>query len=251
MLTKWLALFESLGFSKTETKIYLACLEIGPSSVVEISQKAHVSRLTTYKAIKILTIHGLMSSHKKEKRIQFMVETPEHLISLAETKIKSAETAIQHAKSNMQDLVIMQKSDGPAIQIFEGVEALHAIQNDILKSQPACIDEIGNLDEIDKVYNRAQHIRPALKKFDEKQIPVRSLVIRKKKTEFPLRTQTYKRIVLDPDIFNFKGDIMLYGNKIAMSVFKGKQYAVILESVEIADTLRALFNIGFNSDQKK
>ena len=44
---------------------------------------------------------------------------------------------------------------------------------------------------------------------------------------------------------------MLYGNKIAMSVFKGKQYAVILESVEIADTLRALFNIGFNSDQKK
>lgn len=244
MLAEWHTLFRSIGFLDTEAKVYLACLELGPATAQEISRKAKVSRVTTYAAIENLTDRGLMSSLMREKRKRFMVEPPERLISYAEGRIKHAEDSVKQARDAMEDLKAIKKGEGPVVRIFEGQDALSAIQADVLQTKPTVIDEIGNFDEIDKVYNRGSQLRPFIEKLDELNIKSRAIILKKKRVEFPLRKQNLKRLALDPDNFNFKGDIMLYGNKIALSVFSGKQYSILLDSKHLADTLRALFDLS-------
>lgn len=245
MQNDWQSLFRSIGFLDTEAKVYLACLELGPATAQEISRKAKVSRVTTYSAIETLTERGLMSSIMKEKRKRFMVEAPEKLISYAEGRIKYAEDAVQLAKSSMDDLKFLQKGDGPIVRIFEGHDALKAIQEDVIQTNPTTIDEIGNFDEIDKVYDRGNQIRPFIEKIDEAKINTRAIILKKKRIEFPLRKNNIRRMALDPDLFNFKGDIFLYENKIALSVFSGKQYSILINSKQLAETLRALFELSF------
>jgi sugar-specific transcriptional regulator TrmB len=245
MLTEWHTLFRSLGFSDTETKVYLACLELGPAAAQEIAKAAKVSRVTTYGAIESLTERGLMSSFMKDKRKRFMVEPPERLISYAEGRIKHAEDAVKHAREAMDDLKLVQKGERPIVKIFEGKEALKTIQEDILATKPEMIDEIANLDEIEKIYDRGKDLRPYFDLFDKANIPCRGIALKKKKVEFPQRKLTLKRISLNPDEFNFKGDILLYGNKVAISAFRGKQFSLLIENKDISETFRALFNLIF------
>ena len=40
-------------------------------------------------------------------------------------------------------------------------------------------------------------------------------------------------------------DLIIYGNKVAMAVFRGKPMGIIIESKEIAETLRALFSLAW------
>jgi len=41
---------------------------------------------------------------------------------------------------------------------------------------------------------------------------------------------------------DFFGDVFIYGNKLALSTLRGKQIAVLIESEEIAKTLRHFFD---------
>lgn len=190
-----------------------------------------------------------MSAFLNEKRKRFMVEPPDRLISYAESRIKHAEDAVAHAKESIEDLKVIQKGEGPTVKIFEGPDALTAIQNDVLQSKPSHIDEIVNFDELDKIYDRKKEIKPFVDTLDAEHTKARLFVLRRKKASYEMHPFIEKRINLDPDQFNFKGDIMLYGNKIALSVFRGKQFSVILESKDLAETLKALFDIGFNKNR--
>ncbi|HEX9113717.1 MAG TPA: helix-turn-helix domain-containing protein, partial [Nitrospirota bacterium] len=64
-MLQWNTLLRSLGFTDSESKIYLISLEMGPSSVQDIAKKADVSRVTTYAVIESLAKHGLMSTLEK------------------------------------------------------------------------------------------------------------------------------------------------------------------------------------------
>ena len=245
MLAEWLTLFKSLGFSETETKVYLACLELGPAAAQDIAKKAKVSRVTTYIAIETLTDRGLMSSFMKEKRKRFVVESPERLISYAEGRIKYAEDAVVQAKEVMEDLKAIQKGERPVVKIFEGPDALKAVQQDMLDSKPETIDEFGNIDSIVKVYSTAKDLDPFLKKLSQLEgVKERRSILLKRTNLKDYPEPQLKRVNLSPEDYNFTGDILVYANKIAISTFKGKQISVVIESNELAKTFKSFFDFA-------
>ena len=56
---------KNLGLSEKEAIIYLASLELGPSTIQEISKKAQIKRSSTYDMIRFLMERGLMSEFTK------------------------------------------------------------------------------------------------------------------------------------------------------------------------------------------
>ena len=76
MITNQLA---NLGLSENGAKVYMAMLELGPATVLEISAKAGVNRPTTYFQIEALKKLGLVSSQTKGKKQLFIAEAPEQL----------------------------------------------------------------------------------------------------------------------------------------------------------------------------
>ena len=71
-------ILKSYGLSKKETEVLLSLIELGPSSVRLVSDRAGVNRGTTYDILKSLIGQGLVSYHKnKSRRPDFMGPEPD------------------------------------------------------------------------------------------------------------------------------------------------------------------------------
>ncbi len=238
-MTQWPQLLKSLGFSESETTIYLTSLEIGPASIQDLARRAKVSRVTAYAVMESLMKQGLMSRIEKGKKSLYTVESPERLVSFVQSRVKNLEATLREIQSSLDDLKLLQRGEKPSVKLFEGLEALKAIEDDVINSRPKEMDEFGNLDEIRRLYPPEQRLAffEALAKIDPKS---RAIFLVTGKPPFS-RLARSETVVLAPDQFNFFGDVLVYSNKIAFSTFRGKQISVLIESEELARTMRAMF----------
>ncbi len=239
-MTQWHKLLKSLGFSESEATIYLTSLEMGAASVQDLAKKAKVSRVTTYAVIETMMKSGLMSTVQKGKKTMYVAESPDRLTSFVHMKMRQMETTLKEVETAIQDLKLLQRGEKPVVKMFEGREALKAIQDDILRTQPKELDEFGNIDEILAIYP-SEEMRPFYDQVSKFTPKIRSLLLGKKNT--PRKAGSHvDMITLPHEDFSFTGDILIYGKKIAFSTFKDKQISVLVESDELAKTMRSLFD---------
>lgn len=250
-MAHWQKLLRSLGFTESEANIYLVSLEMGPSPVQDIAKKAKVSRVTTYAAVESLIKSGLMSSIQKGKKNLYAAESPDRLLSFVSGRIKNMEATLKEVESSVQDLKLLQRGDKPVVRLFEGEGAMAALQADMLKTPPAeTFDEFGNDDEIYATHS-VEELDPFHKEFAKIKQRLRLVYLSRGKTpgiaqgESPNSTILY----LPQDKYDFGGDVLVYGDKIGLSTWRGKQISVIIESAELARTMRAMFQLMW--DDKK
>ena len=70
---------QNLGLTEKEARIYLAALELGPSTVQEIAKKTGLIRTTVYNQIKILSEKGLLSELQEGKKRLIISQDPDRL----------------------------------------------------------------------------------------------------------------------------------------------------------------------------
>ncbi|OGH87984.1 MAG: hypothetical protein A3J93_02300 [Candidatus Magasanikbacteria bacterium RIFOXYC2_FULL_42_28] len=76
-------IFKKLGFSDKFSKVYLALLSLGPSSVRDLADSCGLNRGTVYEALNWLEQKGLVEFYKKDTRQSFVATPPERLVRLA------------------------------------------------------------------------------------------------------------------------------------------------------------------------
>lgn len=242
-MSNWSKLLKTLGFTESESKVYLTSLELGGAPVQEIAKRANVSRVTTYAAIDALAKYGLMSTVQKGKRKLYIAEAPERLTSYVGTRIKEMEATLREVEDTLGELKLLQRGEKPVVKLFEGKEALKAIQDDVLSSKPDEIDEFGNFDEIARVYAAAD-MAPFYRELARHKTKRRLIFLAKERT--PKSDSPEVQIeTLPAQQFDFKGDLFVYGNKVALSTFRGRQISVLVESADLADTVRAFFEFAW------
>lgn len=67
---------EELGIDRKTAKVYLACLEIGSGTALEISKKVGLPKSTTFDLLKSLVSKGLASTYLKKNRKYFSASDP-------------------------------------------------------------------------------------------------------------------------------------------------------------------------------
>ena len=120
-----------LGLSDKEAKVYLALLELGATTVIQIAQKAGVNRPTAYVQIETLTGLGLVSSYMKGKKRFFAAEPPERLgelIELKKSEIKDQQDRLQEILPELE-MLFTTSGERPIVRFFEGREGIKAILN--------------------------------------------------------------------------------------------------------------------------
>ena len=75
-----------LGFGDKEASVYLALLELGPSTTTEISRRAGINRTTGYDILESLAGDGLINPIGDTKIQKFSAESPEKVISFWKIK---------------------------------------------------------------------------------------------------------------------------------------------------------------------
>lgn len=226
-----------LGLTDKESKVYLACIQLGTAVVSSIAQAAGINRVTTYDILEKLKQKGLVSYFTKKKIRYFSSTNPETVLEEFEKRTNDLRQSLPKFKR------LTGETSHPRIRYFEGLEGIKAIYADTLSSKSEILNfsnsheirkEWPNYDQ-DYVEKRAKkkiHLR-GISPQDEEGILVQS---QDKKYHREMR-------LLPNDLFPFTNEINIYDDKVAIISFKDELIGMIIESHEIANSQRAIFNM--------
>ena len=235
-----------LGFSEKEASVYLALLELGPSTTSEISRMAKINRTTGYDILESLVSDGLVNSIGKTKIQKFVAENPDKVIVFLENKIKQSEEKLKQAYNLLPELFsIYNEKEKPKVKYYEGVEAVKEVFEDTLTAEKEIIGYAVGTDAFESVGEK--YLRDYFRRRVAKNIKVRVIapddidtlkVIAKDKEE--LR----ESLTVPRDKFYFTTETNIYNNKVLTVSWKEK-FAVLVESKEIADAQKKVFELAW------
>ena len=241
MATNFLSLFTSLGLSESESKIYLASLRLGPTSVQSIAKEAKLSRTAAYDTVALLQDRGLMSTFERGKKRFFIAEEPDRALAHFKSSVESMNENLGRLDSKIGELKLKAGGEKPAVRFYEGDEAIYALFSDFATIDPDQLDEVSNMDLVYNELNK-KILKDARKLSEKFRASVRILHVGE--TQNPRKNIQYCQ--LDRKIFgDFQGDIWIYADRVAFLSYVGKVVAVIMENQIFADTARFLFNAAW------
>jgi len=117
-------LLDELGITGNDARVYLASLELGPTTITKIARKAEVERATVYAILDRLKEKGLVSINVKEYDRHIQVEAPDKLLVLAEHKKRAIQEQEHKFKEILPDLLasVNQRGKQPKVKFYEGKE---------------------------------------------------------------------------------------------------------------------------------
>ncbi len=245
---------QNLGLSENEAKVYLAMLELGPSTMLQIAAKADVNRPTAYVQIERLKKLGLVSTQTKGKKQFFIAENPDQLVSVIEEEAKRTEEKKVELTKILPDLASLFRVAGgrPDVRFFEGKEGLQRMREEFLTTNDTEILSISPLDYIEQAFPDRTN-NSYTKKRVEKRIQVKLLYTSKKgaflKEAEPEIMST--RRFLSPESLPTSVDITIFDERVAISAFQGKISGTIIHHPEIANSFRGIFNLLWSSAQQR
>src|SRR5579872_7461086 len=127
-------ILKNFGLSEKEIAVYLALIELGPSSVREISAKSKVNRGTTYDILKSLMDLGIVSYYNKESKQYFVAEPPERLLAAIDQKKENLDEVRSNVEQSLPLIrTLFEKQGGkPAVKLYEGAKGIKLILDDVL-----------------------------------------------------------------------------------------------------------------------
>ena len=89
-----LNILKQLGLSEKKARIYLALLELGGGSVIDIAKKTKIKRTTVYNILPELMDEGLIIKTKRHSQTFYLAEDPENLKDSLQSKLELVDQAI-------------------------------------------------------------------------------------------------------------------------------------------------------------
>lgn len=234
----------SFGFLDSEVKTYLASLEYGPKTVLELTKLTHLSRQATYVVIESLTKRGLMSSVLRGKKRYYVAEDPEKLHSYAQRREQDIKEKMKDLERAIPEMKLKMGGEKPAVRLFEGIEGLKTIISDLADMKPDVVMEITDLEALFKVIKPEDTaaILKDLKKVNTKVDGIYSGAPTGK-------TLQSTRHFLPKELGGFKSGITVYKNRVAITTFEGKMYSVMIENETIAKVFKILFELAIRGSK--
>lgn len=241
-----------LGLSEKEAAVYIAALELGPSPVQDIAHRSRVNRATTYVMIDLLTGRGLMSTFVKGKKRYYSAETPDRLRSILALQRKHIEEKEEDLGRVMPMLLALFNVEGakPQIRYMEGPEGLLSVR-DLFLSLKGEFVQIVPVDDMEPIPEISQDKPRHLAKLAQGDAPYRALLVTDEQDFSSVSSLPGGETRLLPAAkFPIHAEITVRENHVFLYSYKSSVLAVVIVSKEIADAVRALFDLAWESSAK-
>ncbi|MFA5828940.1 MAG: helix-turn-helix domain-containing protein [Candidatus Gracilibacteria bacterium] len=128
---------KQFGCNQTEASIYVECLELGTTTVMEVSAKLNLNRITCHSAVKELLKKGLLFETLKGKRRLIAAEDPDILKRLLQTKyneLKLMESNLDYITKILNSVKNVSRSV-PTVKFYEGVDGFKKMLEETLTAK--------------------------------------------------------------------------------------------------------------------
>jgi len=240
-----------LGLRAKEVLVFLTLARLGCQPASIIAQRSSLNRATTYAILESLMQRGFVSKVFKDKVQSFSAITPRKILELMKVKKLELERQERHLNSVMPSLMGMMTPQltAPKVTYFEGEEGVKNVMEETLKSTETmlCYCPLekwldGPLAYYirDYVYRRTQILKIPNRVLESDTVQSRTFFYMESPPEF-----TDLRFI-PANIMLSHSEVNIFDNKVAMvSLLPGHMFGVIIESQEIADTQKAIFELAW------
>jgi HTH-type transcriptional regulator, sugar sensing transcriptional regulator len=236
-----------LGLSEHESLVYLVCLHHSAIKIMEIAQKTNISRTTVYGVVDDLVKKGLLNLYEKSGHKYISATDPQKLQVLVESQREVVEKRQAFLNSIFPTLsMFYQEGDNkPIISFYQGQKEVRQIFEDFLISGVNEAVFIGETQTISDALGE-KYLKDMIRRRIEKGIYARG--VRTEGTEledyiYKSGNKNFRSIRLAPKDFKCPTYIGIYGNKVFIVSSARESYGVLIESKDLATTLRAWFEV--------
>jgi len=116
-MTNLNTMVQTYGLSENEAKIYLAILETGEASILDIARKSKIKRTSLYYMIDDLTARAVIHKTKRNKKIYYVATSPTDLLKqfrLRATEFEKYAEVLEQHKNQVFKKPRMYFLEGPA-----------------------------------------------------------------------------------------------------------------------------------------
>jgi len=250
MLEKYL---QEIGLNEKEASVYVALLQSGDASVIDLASKTKINRSTTYTVLESLAKKGLVSEVVAGKKTRYQAESPEKLGNFVEGQKAILEERSKRLKDIIPEIKNAQRSAGekPMIQYFEGKDGILALNESMRdggeKTDKDAVHAIYPQDTLDEIFpddEQSELFHARLGQGTKS----RSVYTWSKGTK--ISDEMSETVKLDGDRYPISCEIAVSGDKVGISLLGNKLSAIFIRSRDLADTLKSVLNALSDGSKK-
>lgn len=252
MVKDLLKILSGAGLTDREAELYLAGLRLGSAAASFYAKAIGENRITAYNALEMLVHRGLFTVERTTRGKCYAPIAPEYL----SVEVRKNADAVERALPELRSLRGAHYRQ-PHIRFFQGWEGVRRVYEDTLTAHSEILNFANSAvvrahwPQYDSEYvaqrvKRGIHLR-GIAPSDEAGQRVHGEDRRKKRE---IRLVSAKE-------FDFTNEINIYDHKVAICSFvEGRQssdemFGVIIESKEVAETQRQIFEMAWRYGGKK
>lgn len=234
-----------IGLTDPQAKAYIILVQSGRTSPPELAKRIKESRSNTYKVLDTLVDIGLVVRHDDDKKLQYSAANPvalENLALQARNKALSEEQKIKNAMPTLLNFFFTH-SEQPGIRFFQGKEGLNQVFNDIIRTgkDEYFIRSPSDLDYFEPSFFAKLRQRQA--KAGIKTYAITPDVPSANHNPAIDRANNFTRTWIPKQSYHAKVEWRAYGNKVAVISYGEEAVAMIIESPQIAESFRQIFQL--------
>ncbi len=246
--TDLLTIVRKAGLTESQARGYLALIEHGQLSPADLAEKTGESRTNGYMICEKLEKLGL-ASKKDGKKSLYIAQNPTNLKRLLIHRQRALKTANEELTGILPSLSSMFHiaSDQPGIITAEGVEALHLVYDEIIRTNLEVLIFPSEHDRDD--IKLSGLIDEQIQRQEEAKIPVRSFVQYEQYEQIKSYASEYLKLKRLPEHIVFDSQIMIFGDTVVFTTYRSGLVSTIMHSKDTASTIRNIFQALWDATQ--
>ena len=240
----------SFGLEERTARLYMALLELGEATVLQLSKKSGVERTVIYYLLKDLRrLQLIRETYDNNNRVRLQPVSPKRLLQIENDRHNQVKESLPELEA-----LFHERPDQPRIRIFKGIEGIDELYDDLidtLRHLPKDQREMLTYTSIDLVAALPIRNQQAFRtKRVAYQIPIRVIgndtVVAH---EFIQRDaeQLRRTRLLPKDTPEFTATFVVYANKVAQYNMKGDVHVLLIENADLAATQRIMFELAWSA----
>lgn len=255
-------LLTEIGLSDKEATLYMTLLRHGTQAISFIAKKANFNRGTAYVILHNLLAKGLVTESTKTKVQYFTAIEPRYLVRYLEHRQKEIATQKEKVEAMMGQLTAIQNplSAKPKIQFFDGIEGARFVLEDTLTAKEKTLCAFLSIFDM-SAFIGADFFNDYTTQRIKKGYTLHAIRTQEKDQQAFAADIHAKRYVTSkkekreirhmPATTSFPITTYIYDNKIAIISSREENFALRIESRELAQLQKQLFLFIWQALQKK
>lgn len=231
------SVLQEVGLTRAESKIYLALLKLGSSTIGPLLKQSGLHSSVVYNCLQRLQEKGLVAYTLRDKVKYFSPTDPKKLVEILKEKEKKL----------LDILPELEKIRGIAknkqrVFVYEGNKAVKVMFNDILHTLKRGDEQL-----VIGVSHTGSRMGEFIRRWDKRRVKVgikkRVLITDNSKEWLDYYShQPLTKVKILPNILNVKLTINVYGTKTMLILWGKYPICILIESSEITNNFRKYFD---------